>query len=359
MAQSTEDTDYAYVLECVDIEESVDLLRNLGYRLILIFPADSPRRALVSRAGINIRLDKSQFSHDFGSKLERIKEQAFDMFPRVETFLSPALQVSEPKLPREMKVISASRRFRSGRAGMLYRDLIPERCGGFLIGSHIKIPGSGPVPDYVHFHNVNFQLIFCLSGTAQLVYEGQGPAFSFEPGDCVLQPPGIRHRVLETENDLEVIELTCPAEHETRAAQTLVLPTRDEYRERVYEGQMFRLSRAKDADWKRVDGGIIRDLGFEKASGGKIGVRSHEIEPHEYGSEFQTDAEQFKFLYVVSGAADLASDEKTKRVTVGDSVLLPPGKTTLARPAVACQVFELTVLNLSTYSEDSTVSPTS
>jgi hypothetical protein len=44
------------------------------------------------------------------------------------------------------------------------------------------------------------------------------------PGDCVLQPPQIRHRVLEREPGLAVIELTCPAEHPTRADHDLRLP---------------------------------------------------------------------------------------------------------------------------------------
>ena len=39
-----------------------------------------------------------------------------------------------------------------GRAGMLYRDLIPDRLGGAIVASHIRIPEGGPVGDSVHFH---------------------------------------------------------------------------------------------------------------------------------------------------------------------------------------------------------------
>ena len=45
------------------------------------------------------------------------------------------------------------------------------------------------------------------------------------PGDCVLQPPQIRHRVLESSAGLEVLEISCPAEHETWADADLDLPT--------------------------------------------------------------------------------------------------------------------------------------
>ncbi len=65
-----------------------------------------------------------------------------------------------------------------GRAGMQYRDLIPTRLGGAIIASHIRIPDGGPVPDMVHFHKVGFQLIFCVKGWVDVVYEDQGPTNS-------------------------------------------------------------------------------------------------------------------------------------------------------------------------------------
>ena len=72
-----------------------------------------------------------------------------------------------------------------GRAGMLYRDLIPCRLGGRFIASHIRIPSGGSVPDYVHYHKVRFQMIYCYKGWVRVVYEDQGPDFILYPGDCV------------------------------------------------------------------------------------------------------------------------------------------------------------------------------
>ena len=43
-------------------------------------------------------------------------------------------------------------------------------------------------------------------------------------GDLVLQPPGIRHRVLESSPGLEVVEISAPALHETFADHELTLP---------------------------------------------------------------------------------------------------------------------------------------
>ena len=108
---------------------------------------------------------------------------------------------------------------------MLYRDLLPNRQGGRFIASHIRISDAGPVPDEVHYHNVQFQLIFCVAGWVRLVYQGQGEPFVLNAGDCVLQPPGIRHRVLESSGGSEVVEITCPAVHETWFDPELSLPT--------------------------------------------------------------------------------------------------------------------------------------
>jgi hypothetical protein len=47
---------------------------------------------------------------------------------------------------------------------MIYRDLIPGRLGGRFIASHIAIPQGGPVADWVHYHLIRFQMIFCRRG---------------------------------------------------------------------------------------------------------------------------------------------------------------------------------------------------
>ena len=111
-----------------------------------------------------------------------------------------------------------------GRAGMLYRDLIPGRVDGQVIASHIRIPDGGPVGDWVHYHHVQFQMIYCHRGWVKVVYEDQGEPFVMRPGDCVLQPPEIRHQVLECSDGMEVVEVAVPADYETKADPDLELP---------------------------------------------------------------------------------------------------------------------------------------
>jgi mannose-6-phosphate isomerase-like protein (cupin superfamily) len=157
---------------------------------------------------------------------------------------------------------------------MRYRDLVPDRQGGRFVASHIHIPDGGPVPDYVHFHRVRFQLIYCHRGWVRVVYEDQGPPFVMEAGDCVLQPPRIRHRVLESSEGLEVIEIGCPAEHETVADHALTLPTATRRPEREFEGQRFVHHRASAAVWQpwTLPGFESRDLGIATATGALAGA---------------------------------------------------------------------------------------
>ena len=81
-----------------------------------------------------------------------------------------------------------------GRAGMSYRSLTGNH-NEISVASQIRIEGSGKVDDWVHYHDVSFQTLFCIKGSAKLVYEDQGEPFMFKEGDCILQPPGIRHQV--------------------------------------------------------------------------------------------------------------------------------------------------------------------
>jgi len=99
--------------------------------------------------------------------------------PLRATFAKPPLRLSL------VVTKASSSKFHEGRAGMLYRDLVPDRLGGRFIASHIQIPKGGPVPDYTHFHDVEFQFIVVASGWVRVVYEDQGPSFVMHKGDCV------------------------------------------------------------------------------------------------------------------------------------------------------------------------------
>ena len=61
-------------------------------------------------------------------------------------------------------------------------------------------------------------MVYVLKGWVRFEYDGVGEVM-LEPGSCVFQPPGILHREIAHSEDLELIEITSPAEFETVAVE--------------------------------------------------------------------------------------------------------------------------------------------
>ena len=244
-------------LPCQDLQPTLDFFLNeLGFRVEAIFPADAPAVASLSGHGLHVRLAPG--GGDPGRL--RIATIGGDGWPgrtltapngTVIELVDPDPPVSLPDLAPAFTLCRASESPPSaaGRAGMLYRDLIPGRLGGRYIASHISIPEGGPLSDWVHFHKIRFQMIFCRRGWVRVAYEDQGEPIVMHPGDFVLQPPRIRHRVLESSAGLEVVEIGCPALHETLADHAMTLPTGRTLPERDFGGQLFLFHVAADGAW--------------------------------------------------------------------------------------------------------------
>ena len=107
--------------------------------------------------------------------------------------------------------------FSSGLRGFFkYRDLgIADATEG-KVNAHVIKAVSGHEKDGsgLHFHNLDFQMVYILKGTVKFEYKGEGE-FTLYPGDVVYQPPEIHHREIEHSDDLELIEITSPSEFET------------------------------------------------------------------------------------------------------------------------------------------------
>src|SRR5260221_228520 len=65
-----------------------------------------------------------------------------------------------------------------------------------------------------HYHDVNLQFIYVLNGWSKNEFEGQG-VHTMHKGACWLQPPKIRHRVLDYSPDCELLEVVLPADFDT------------------------------------------------------------------------------------------------------------------------------------------------
>ncbi|MFC3615157.1 cupin domain-containing protein [Lutimaribacter marinistellae] len=102
------------------------------------------------------------------------------------------------------------------RAFFEYRQLgIAEATQG-KFGAHVirAVPGMES-PGAWHSHALDFQMVYVTRGWVVFEYEGQGEHILRE-GSCVLQPPGIVHREVRHSDDMELIEITSPAEFDTR-----------------------------------------------------------------------------------------------------------------------------------------------
>jgi quercetin dioxygenase-like cupin family protein len=210
---------------------------------------------------------------------------------------------------------------------MQYRDLDPSRQGGRFIASHIRIVEGGPVSDYVHFHRIAFQIIYCVRGWVEVVYEDQGEPFVMHEGDCVLQPPLIRHRVLRSSPGLEVIEVGSPAVHDTFGDLEMTLPTPTTRPERSFDGQQFLRSVAGTGEWRpwREAGFECRDTGVRAASAGIAGVSTVRTTGAEDAPPWRHDGELL-LMFVLEGDVVVEVDHGGPcALTAGDSLVVPPG----------------------------------
>ena len=96
-----------------------------------------------------------------------------------------------------------------------YRDLgIKDATGGKVLAHVIRArPGSGERSGR-HRHLLDFQMVYILKGWMRFDYEGVGEV-TLKAGTCVHQPPGIRHTEIDHSDDLELIEITMPADFAT------------------------------------------------------------------------------------------------------------------------------------------------
>jgi len=100
-----------------------------------------------------------------------------------------------------------------------YRDLAIAKATGGGYGANLvrAVPGKHAQPHW-HTHALDFQMVFILQGWVRFEYEDIGEVL-LEPGDCVLQPPMIRHREIAHSEDLELVEITSPAEFATTVVE--------------------------------------------------------------------------------------------------------------------------------------------
>jgi len=103
------------------------------------------------------------------------------------------------------------------RAYAQYRDLgVAEASQGLARAHVIRLIGPCDPAEVskLHFHDVDFQMVYVLKGWVKTYMEGQGETLMKE-GSSWTQPPRIRHLIMDYSDDVELLEVILPAEFKT------------------------------------------------------------------------------------------------------------------------------------------------
>ena len=326
---------------------------TLGMRLDMIYPADNPSIAVFSGHGLRVRVEKGAPEPPGTIRILTDNPDTFADGQRSLTApngtrieiedRNPPLVLPETRHSFVVRRLADQAPWIIGRAGMNYRDLVPDRLGGAMIASHIRIPDGGPVPDMVHYHKVGFQLIFCIHGWVDVLYEDQGDRLRLTPGDCFIQPPEIRHRVMEASDDLQVIEIGVPADHVTEIDHDMTLPTPHLRPDRVWQGQRFVHNIAAKADWQpfRLPGYICRDTTIAENTQNVACVQV--VRRGEGAPVWSTHDCDILFGFVMGGHVTLEGEGRDPySLEPGDAYVIPPGmRTRLSEPTDDIEILEV------------------
>jgi hypothetical protein len=133
----------------------------------------------------------------------KTKDPTRDAAPRPQSFTVSHL--------REEDFATGLRRYAQ------YRDLGLAKATHGMVQAHVIrfVPPCNPDEvSKLHLHDVHLQMIYVLKGWIKTELEGTG-AHVMRAGSCWLQPPRIRHKVLDYSDDCEVLEIVLPADFET------------------------------------------------------------------------------------------------------------------------------------------------
>jgi hypothetical protein len=98
-----------------------------------------------------------------------------------------------------------------------YRDLgVADASHGLAQAHVIRLIGPCDPAEVskLHFHDVEFQMVYVLKGWVKTYMEGQGETM-MKQGSAWTQPPRLKHLILDYSDDVELLEVILPAEFRT------------------------------------------------------------------------------------------------------------------------------------------------
>ena len=137
--------------------------------------------------------------------------------------IKSARTAASPKRPRPKQRAAISHHrdedFKADglRAYAHYRDLgIADASGGLARAHVIRLlgPCNPEEVSKLHYHDVEFQMVYVLKGWVKTYMEGVGETM-MQQGSSWTQPPRIRHMILDYSDDVELLEVILPADFKT------------------------------------------------------------------------------------------------------------------------------------------------
>jgi mannose-6-phosphate isomerase-like protein (cupin superfamily) len=133
-----------------------------------------------------------------------------------------ATPVAKPKARPKQRIAISHHREEDFKADGLrtyahYRDLgIAGATHGLAQAHLIRLigPCNPAEVSKLHFHDVEFQMVYVLKGWVKTYMEGQGETL-MKQGSCWTQPPRIKHLIMDYSDDVELLEVILPAEFKT------------------------------------------------------------------------------------------------------------------------------------------------
>ena len=100
------------------------------------------------------------------------------------------------------------------REFLKYRDLGVTKASGGRMRAQITVATGAMRPTGWHYHVCDSQLVYALKGWVDLEFE-DGRKIRLMPGESLMIPGGMRHNETGTADELELLEVSVPAEMKT------------------------------------------------------------------------------------------------------------------------------------------------
>ena len=139
-----------------------------------------------------------------------------------KTASKAANKTAKPKARPKQRIAISHHREEDFKADGLrtyaqYRDLGIAAASHGLAQAHVirLIGPCNPAEvSKLHFHDVEFQMVYVLKGWVKTYMEGQGETLMKE-GSAWTQPPRIKHLIMDYSDDVELLEVILPADFKT------------------------------------------------------------------------------------------------------------------------------------------------